>query len=152
MNDIRSVLFAKNINLELKASTKRGIVEEMVQMLYQNGHISDQEVFVDEILFRETEGITGIGNGIAIPHGRSEVVKDSVIAIGRTDKVIDWETFDDVPVQCIIMFAVRNLDMSKHIILLSQAAQLLLDEDVIDILLHSNSKNEIMNVFHKEGS
>lgn len=108
--------------------------------------------FIDELVHREAEGVTGIGEGIAIPHGRSAVVNRSVIAIGRTRADVSWETFDDKPVRCIIMFAIRDVDMSQHIMLLSHVAQLLLDKDVIDTLHHAHTVEEIVTVLRKEES
>ena len=108
--------------------------------------------YFDELVHREAEGVTGIGEGIAIPHGRSAVVNRSVIAIGRTRTDVSWETFDDKPVRCIIMFAIRDVDMSQHIMLLSHVAQLLLDKDVIDTLHHARTVEEIVNILRKEES
>ena len=104
-----------------------------------------------EIYERESEGITGIGDGIAIPHGRSKTVKKNVIAVGRTKTgILDWESFDDKPIDCIIMFAIRDVDMSQHIMLLSHVAELLLDKDVIEVLHTAQTSSEIVNVLRKD--
>ena len=115
MLDIREVLLEENVNLDLNAGTKEEVFTQMTRMLYENGVIREEQPFIDELVHREAEGVTGIGDGIAIPHGRSAVVNRSVIAIGRTRTDVSWETFDDKPVRCIIMFAIRDVDMSQHI-------------------------------------
>ena len=152
MLDIREVLMEENVNLELEARTKEEVFTQMTRMLYENGAIREEQPFIDELVHREAEGVTGIGEGIAIPHGRSAVVNRSVIAIGRTRADVSWETFDDKPVRCIIMFAIRDVDMSQHIMLLSHVAQLLLDKDVIDTLNHAHTVEEIVTVLRKEES
>ena len=152
MLDIREVLLEENVNLDLKAGTKEEVFTQMTRMLYENGVIREEQPFIDELVHREAEGVTGIGEGIAIPHGRSAVVNRSVIAIGRTRTDVSWETFDDKPVRCIIMFAIRDVDMSQHIMLLSHVAQLLLDKDVIDTLHHAQTVEEIVNILRKEES
>ena len=152
MLDIREVLLEENVNLDLKAGTKEEVFTQMTRMLYENGVIREEQPFIDELVHREAEGVTGIGEGIAIPHGRSAVVNRSVIAIGRTRTDVSWETFDDKPVRCIIMFAIRDVDMSQHIMLLSHVAQLLLDNDVIDTLHHARTVEEIVNILRKEES
>ena len=152
MLDIREVLMEENVNLELEARTKEEVFTQMTRMLYENGVIREEQPFIDELVHREAEGVTGIGEGIAIPHGRSAVVNRSVIAIGRTRADVSWETFDDKPVRCIIMFAIRDVDMSQHIMLLSHVAQLLLDKDVIDTLHHAHTVEEIVTVLRKEES
>ena len=152
MLDIREVLLEENVNLDLNAGTKEEVFTQMTRMLYENGVIREEQPFIDELVHREAEGVTGIGDGIAIPHGRSAVVNRSVIAIGRTRTDVSWETFDDKPVRCIIMFAIRDVDMSQHIMLLSHVAQLLLDKDVIDTLHHTRTVEEIVNILRKEES
>ena len=152
MLDIREVLMEENVNLDLNAGTKEEVFTQMTRMLYENGVIREEQPFIDELVHREAEGVTGIGDGIAIPHGRSAVVNRSVIAIGRTRTDVSWETFDDKPVRCIIMFAIRDVDMSQHIMLLSHVAQLLLDKDVIDTLHHARTVEEIVNILRKEES
>lgn len=151
MLDIKEVLFDENVCLNLKATTKDEAISEMTKMLYRNQVIEDQKTFIKEIYERESEGITGIGDGIAIPHGRSKTVKKTVIAVGRSNEGIrDWETFDNKPVKCIIMFAIRDVDMSQHIMLLSHVAELLLDEDVIQVLHTAQTSSEIVNVLRKD--
>ena len=152
MLDIREVLLEENVNLDLNAGTKEEVFTQMTRMLYENGVIREEQPFIDELVHREAEGVTGIGDGIAIPHGRSAVVNRSVIAIGRTRTDVSWETFDDKPVRCIIMFAIRDVDMSQHIMLLSHVAQLLLDKDAIDTLHHARTVEEIVNILRKEES
>lgn len=147
---VEEVLFEENVCLNLKANTKDEVIREMIAMLYENKVIENQEVFLKEIYEREKEGITGIGDGIAIPHGRSNTVKKNVIAIGRVEKGVAWETFDSLPVHCIIMFAIRDVDMSQHIMLLSHIAELLLDKEVINVLHHADTVKEIMEVLGKE--
>lgn len=149
MLEIDTVLFEENICLDLKAHTKDEAIREMTHILYENKVIEDQEIFIQEIYKRESEGVTGIGNGIAIPHGRSDTVKKSVIAIGRSKNDLKWESFDEIPVTCLIMFAIRDVDISQHILLLSRVAELLLDDDVIDILHHGKNANEIMKLFRR---
>ena len=152
MLDIREVLLEENVNLELEARTKEEVFTQMTRMLYENGAIREEQPIIDELVHRDSEGVTGNGDGIAIPHGRSAVVNRSVIAIGRTRADVSWETFDDKPVRCIIMFAIRDVDMSQHIMLLSHVAQLLLDKDVIDTLHHAHTVEEIVTVLRKEES
>ena len=122
MLDIREVLLEENVNLDLNAGTKEEVFTQMTRMLYENGVIREEQPFIDELVHREAEGVTGIGDGIAIPHGRSAVVNRSVIAIGRTRTDVSWETFDDKPVRCIIMFAIRDVDMSQHIMQIGRAS------------------------------
>lgn len=147
--EIKDVLSIENININIKGSTKKEVIDEMVQSLYDLGNINSIEDFKKDIYLREEEGITGIGKGIAIPHGRGESVVKTSIMVGRADHPIEWEACDDEPVRFVIMFAVRNVDMSQHIVLLSKVAVLLCDDDIINQLMISKSKEEIYNILGK---
>lgn len=149
--NIRSVLSQENVKLELQGRTKDEVLREMSEMLYQNGCITDQEAFVKELYLREEEGITGIGEGIAIPHGKSPIVTKTVVAVGRNLEGIEWETFDDKPVRVVIMFAVRDVDVSQHVMLLSRVAELLCDKEVTNALLEAKTVEEIIKILGKEG-
>lgn len=146
--EIATVLASENIKLELKGSTKQAVLREMSELLFQNGHITDVDGFVDELNLREEEGITGIGEGIAIPHGKSPLVKKTVIVVGRNLSGIEWETFDDKPVRIVIMFAVRDVDESKHIMLLSRVAELLCDKEITKALLEASDEESIINILN----
>lgn len=150
--NIRSVLSPENVKLELHGRTKDEVLQEMTELLFQNGCVTDREAFIKALYLREEEGITGIGEGIAIPHGKSSVVAKTAIAIGRNLDGIEWETFDDKPVRVVIMFAVRDVDMSQHIMLLSRVAELLCDGDVTAALFETKDTGEIIQILGREGS
>lgn len=149
---IRSVLSAENIKLALRGKTKAEVLREMSELLFQNGHITDVDAFVAELQLREAEGITGIGEGVAIPHGKSPVVTKTVVAVGRSRDGIAWESFDDKPVHVVILFAVRDVDRSQHVMLLSRIAELLCDKDVPNALLVAEGCEEIIQILGKEGA
>ncbi|MGT2911200.1 PTS sugar transporter subunit IIA [Streptococcus cameli] len=138
------------INLELNATTKDGVIEELSQMLFQSGYLSDKKEFIEDVYLREKEGVTGIGQGIAIPHGKSDSVIKTAIAIGRTKTAIEWETLDEEPVNFIILFAVRNVEANtKHIKLLQQVAIKLADDDFIDAIQTVDSNSKLLELLSK---
>ncbi|CQR23725.1 PTS system fructose-specific transporter subunit IIA [Streptococcus varani] len=138
------------INLELEATTKEEVIESLSELLFENGAISDKHSFIEDVYLRETEGVTGIGQGIAIPHGKSESVCHTSIAIGRTKKSIEWETLDENPVNFIILFAVKNTEANtKHIKLLQQVAIKLADDEFIETIQKVSSSEELLDLFSK---
>lgn len=144
--ELETVLSPENVRLQLKGRTKEEVLQEMTELLFENGYITSREDFLKELYLREEEGITGIGDGIAIPHGKSEVVTRTAIAVGRNREGIQWETFDDKPVQVVILFAVRDVDRSQHIMLLSRVAELLCDKEVSKGLLKAEDTETILNI------
>lgn len=145
--DINCVMAVSRINLDLKAKNKKEVFEEMSQMLFEDECINNVEDFIKDLYLREEEGMTGVGDGIAIPHGKSDSVVHTSVAIGRANHDIDWNTMDDKPVRVVIMFAVRSVDKTKHVVLLSQVASALCDEDVVKKLMTVKSKEEVIDLF-----
>ena len=107
---IADVITEELIYLEMKAKTKEEVVRELSELLEKNGSITNVDEFLKDVFQREKEGMTGIGNGLAIPHGKSKSVLKTCLAVGKVSTPIKWETLDDQPVQVIILFAVKDTD------------------------------------------
>lgn len=151
INNVREIISEQLINLNMKASTKREAIEELTADLYREGNVINPKKFIADVYYREEEGQTGLGNHIAIPHGKSDAVKITSIAFGRTNKDLKWETPDGEPVHVIILFAVRNVDKTTvHLKLLSQVAMALADDDTLNRLLETNDKTEIIQLLSQE--
>ncbi|CRH30827.1 PTS system, fructose specific enzyme II, A component {ECO:0000313/EMBL:CCF08091.1} [Pantoea ananatis] len=148
MMDISRILTPRRVNLNLQASSKEEAIIELTDLLFSDGAISDKQAFIKDVWLREAEGSTGFENHIAIPHGKSSAVKQTTLAIGRSQQDIPWETLDGSQVRCIILFAVRLEDQNTpHIRLLSQVASALADDEVIAQLLVENDPSEIIRLF-----
>ncbi|EAH4442137.1 PTS sugar transporter subunit IIA [Listeria innocua] len=130
--DISKVISPALVNLELQATTKLEVIEELTDLFVETGAVVDKKAFIADVLYREEEGKTGLGEGVAIPHGKSASVINTSIAVGRTKTPVEWESLDDKPVNIIILFAVKNSDATTtHIKLLQKVAILLADDEVI---------------------
>ena len=146
--DISRILTPRRVNLALTATSKEEAINELTDLLVSDGTISDRAAFIRDVWLREAEGSTGFENHIAIPHGKSSAVKQTTLAIGRTQQDIPWETLDGSQVRCIILFAVRLEDQNTtHIRLLSQVASALADDEVIARLLAENDPGNIIRLF-----
>ncbi|GFZ29914.1 transcription antitermination protein BlgG [Clostridium zeae] len=151
--DLAAVIRSETIKLEMNARNKDEAIRELTQMLYDADKIANMEDFIEDVYYREKIGVTGIGNGFAIPHGKSKFVKKTCLAIGRTKCPIEWDSLDDQPVNFIILFAVTDEDKtSNHIRLLSQVATKLGDDEICERLKLANTSNEIYNIFAGNGN
>ncbi|QXO18956.1 MULTISPECIES: PTS sugar transporter subunit IIA [Vibrio] len=149
--DISKVLSVKHIKLNMVATTKKEAIEELTDLLVDDGAVIDKEHFVRDVWLREEQGSTGFENHIAIPHGKSEAVRQTTLAIGRTQNDIPWETMDGSDIRCIILFAVRMVDQNTtHIRLLSQVSSALADEEIIEQLLQEQDPQKIVELFNPE--
>ncbi|EOA6069171.1 PTS sugar transporter subunit IIA [Klebsiella pneumoniae] len=149
--DISTVLNVKNIKLNMTARTKEEFIEELTDLLIQDGAVTNKEDFIRDVWLREELGSTGFENHIAIPHGKSSGVSRTALAIGRTQHAIPWETMDSSDVRCIILFAVCLVDQNAtHIRLLAQVSGSLADEDIIAKLLVESDPYKIIALFNSE--
>lgn len=133
----------------LIVSDKDDAITKICTLLHDNGYISDVESFKSDVLKREEIGETGIGNMIAIPHGKSASVQKSAISICKLDKEIKWETLDGKGVKVIILFGVQDdvQAAKEHLKLLAQVARKLANEEVVESLVNAKSSKEIIDCF-----
>ncbi|HBW7596357.1 TPA: PTS sugar transporter subunit IIA [Klebsiella pneumoniae] len=149
--DISTVLNVKNIKLNMTARTKEEVIEELTDLLIQDGAVTNKQDFIRDVWLREELGSTGFENHIAIPHGKSSGVSRTALAIGRTQHAIPWETMDGSDVRCVILFAVCLVDQNAtHIRLLAQVSGSLADEDIIAKLLVESDPHKIIALFNSE--
>lgn len=138
------------INLELDTKTKDETLIEMIKMIKSNGNITSIDDFKDDVFKREGEGTTGVGMGLAIPHGKSEAVISECFAIARLKEPIEWNSLDGTPVFFVVMLAVpAKKATTLHLKLLSKLSYLLMDDDFRKKLMDSNSKKELINLISK---
>lgn len=145
------MLNVKNIKLNMTARTKEEVIEELTDLLIQDGAVTNKEDFIRDVWLREELGSTGFENHIAIPHGKSSGVSRTALAIGRTQHAIPWETMDGSDVRCVILFAVCLVDQNAtHIRLLAQVSGSLANEDIIAKLLVESDLHKIIALFNSE--
>ncbi|PKG24798.1 PTS mannose transporter subunit IIAB [Niallia nealsonii] len=148
--DFSKVVTEELIQLDLQAATKIEVIEELTNLLFVNGCILDEEAFIKDVMYRENEGVTGLEKGIAIPHGKSDAVLKTSIAIGRTKNPVEWESMDGNPINIIILFAVKNADKTTtHIKLLQKVAVLLADEETIEQFQTLQTKKDFLKLLSK---
>lgn len=145
--NIADVISKSRIDLHLKGTTKDEILREIVDVFDKDGVLSDKEQFLKDVYFRESEGPTGMTNGLCIPHGKSDAVIKTSIAVCRSDNYIEWESLDDKPVRVFVMMAVRNADKSELVRLLSQVAIKLCDDDLVAKLFETENPEDVIEIF-----
>ena len=151
MVDITTVLDPQVIKIGLDAQNKHDAIVKLARILKKANYIGDVDLFVKDIYLRESEGITGIGQGIAIPHGKSSDVKRIGVAIGILKHGIEWESLDDEKVKIVILFAVsKNADAARNQLkLLSVFAGKLGNKEVVAKLKKSKSVDDVIHAFEK---
>jgi len=135
---------------DLKASDKEELIKELVSLLEEKGEITDQEKVGNLLLEREKLGSTGIGQGIAIPHAKTDQVKQIVIAFGLSQKGLNFESLDEEPVY-IIFLVLAPIDATGiHLKVLAKIARLLKDKVFRNSLKSCKDTKEIFRVIKEE--
>ena len=140
------ILKPANIKIPLESKTKAEAIGELVQVLAASGDVTDQKKVLDAVLEREATRTTGIGNGLAIPHGKCQGTKDLVMAIGRAGTPIDFQAIDGRPVSIIWMLASPPDKTGPHIHALARISRLMTIDKVRAALLQAKTPQEAYDI------
>lgn len=140
------VLVKDTVFLDISVKNKEEILDLLSANLFELGRISSKELFMKDVYLRENEGETGIEEGLAIPHGKSDFVLKTSLSVARLQTPIEWETLDGNPVTIIILFAVPNGEHAntEHISLLAKVAGNLVNTKILNILKTCIDKDTII--------
>ena len=146
--NVKDVLDERVIDLNMKAADKKEAITNLAGKLKNAGYIADVESYVKDIYLRESQGQTGIGHYVAIPHGKSDSVTQVGIAIGKMENEIEWETLDGEGVKLIFLFAVGNdnENAKTHLKLLAEVARNLGNDEAVEQLLSAKTVEDIKAV------
>ncbi|MCM3767676.1 fructose-specific PTS transporter subunit EIIC [Neobacillus niacini] len=145
---ITELLTKQTINLSLNSSQKADVIEELVTVLASAGKLADRSQFKQAILNREAQSTTGIGEGIAIPHAKTEAVKEAAIAFGRSTGGVNYESLDGQPAHLFFMIAATEGANNTHLEALSRLSTILLKEEVRSQLLTAASEDEVLSIIN----
>lgn len=142
MNLIAQLLPLSNVITELDAGSKKSVFEQVGQLFEHNLHIARSDVS-ESLLIREKLGSTGLGQGVAIPHGRIKGLREAAAALIRMKKPIPFDAPDGKPVSLICALLVPEQATDLHLQILSELAQMFSDKNFREDLLKSRDQAEI---------
>lgn len=140
------------VKVPLEGKDKKSVITELVDLLDGNGALLDKEMALNAVLVREQTKSTGIGSGIAIPHGKCAAVKELVMAIGLASEAIDFESVDGKPVKIIFLLVSPADQTGPHIQALAKISRLMLDAEFKDELEGASSAEEVYELLDREES
>ncbi|MEN9420043.1 MAG: hypothetical protein RI988_3664 [Pseudomonadota bacterium] len=126
MNRLSAILPASNVLVNVDASSKKRVFEQ-AGLLFENQHTIARGVVTDSLFARERLASTGLGHGVAIPHGRIKGLKNPLAAVLRVQQPIAFEAPDDEPVSLLIFLLVPEAATQRHLEILSEIAEMLSD-------------------------
>jgi fructose-specific phosphotransferase system IIA component len=144
--NLTQILQLKSIKIPLESKDKESAILELVDLLDSNGLLSDRDKVLDAVLVREKNRSTGIGCGIAIPHGKCFSVRELVMAVGIAEEPIDFQSVDGKPVNIILLLLSPSDQTGPHIQALASISRLMLDEKFRQALEKTTSRQEVYDL------
>jgi len=140
---LSDILEEKNVIPDLKSKDKRGVLEELVDTIVRNDPSLDKSSLVKVLLEREKLGSTGIGDGVAIPHGKFHGIKTPIVSFGRSRKGLDFETMDGEPAFLFFLLVAPENSASIHLKALAKIAKILKSSSFREALIKVPTKEEL---------
>lgn len=134
----------------LKSRDKKGALSELVKLLEKNGYVKDGEKILEVIMEREKLGSTGIGQGIAIPHAKTDQINDILCALGISQNGVDFESLDGEPVYLIFLVLAPTKSIGQHLKTLAKIARLLKDKVFRNTLRTCKTPQEVLKVIRED--
>lgn len=149
---IADLLNTNLIKVPLERSGKKEVIAELVDLLVSNHKVKDRNKAYQAILEREEVMSTGVGESVAIPHGKSDGVDEVVGAFGISQKDIDFASIDNKPVRLVFLLITTPNETSSHLKVLSRVSRLLNKKEFRNNLLEATSSKQVLNLIRKEES
>ena len=147
---ITDFLDRRAIKIGITATDKEGILKELVDVLAEVKDIGDPKAIVKALLERESLGSTGIGQGIAIPHGKTDRVNELVAVLGISKKGVNFESLDGELVYIFFLLVAPKETAGPHLKALAQISRLLRDSYFCELLKRCKSADEVYELIRKE--
>lgn len=143
---ITELLDINSIDLNPQISNKEEAIDHLVNLLDQSGKLNDKEIYKESVLNREKQSTTGIGDGVAIPHGQSEGVQTAGLSAMVVKEGLDFKSLDGQPTYLFFMIGAPKDSGGAHLQALAQLSTLLMEEDFRNSLIHASSKEEFLQL------
>lgn len=146
---ITDLLDKRSISLNGAPKSKVEALDQVVALMAESGKINDEEAYRKQVYAREEESTTGIGEGIAIPHGKCDAVDRPGLAAMVVKDGVDFDALDGEPVTLIFLIAAPNTEDNVHLDVLSKLSVLMMDEEFSDSLRNAKSPDEFLEIIDK---
>ena len=147
---IMDFLDKRAITANLKATDKEGVIRELVDLLASAGDIKNKEELIKSVMTRESLGSTGIGQGIGIPHAKTQSVKSLVAALGLSHAGVNFESLDGEPVHIFFLLVAPEESAGPHLKALARISRMLKDKHFRDILRKAKDEKELLHTIQEE--
>ncbi|NFI05349.1 PTS fructose transporter subunit IIC [Clostridium botulinum] len=149
---IVDLLKKQGIELNFNPSSKDECIEKLVNLMDKTGNLNNKEEYKKAIIAREAQSTTGIGEGIAIPHGKTNAVKKASLAAAVCKKGVDYDSLDGAPANLFFMIAVPDNSDNLHLEVLARLSTILMDEKFRETLINCEDKDQFLKLIDEKES
>lgn len=142
-NNITDYLVKDTISLDLQGKNKNAIIKEIFENIKKSGLVKDENEALKSLLKREEMGSTGIGNGFALPHAKTDAVDEIIITLGISKSMIEYDSIDEEPVNIFFMFLCPISKSHEYLKILARISRIMRLEGFRENLLKCNTIDEI---------
>ncbi|MGQ7659737.1 PTS fructose transporter subunit IIABC [Streptococcus suis] len=144
---IQDVLKKDVMLLDLQATSKEAVIDEMIASLVDKGYVTDFDVFKTGIMNREAQTTTGLGDGIAMPHAKNAAVKEATVLFAKSNKGVDYASLDGQPTDLFFMIAAPEGANDTHLAALAELSKYLMKAGFADRIRAATNPEEVIAVF-----
>lgn len=149
---LTEILSPKCLRVPLEAADKTGAITELVDLLAEQGCIADRDKVLTAVLNRERTASTGIGRGLAVPHGKSTGCTELVMAMGKASPPMDFDSKDGQPVEIVVLLASPPDKTGPHIQALARISRLMLMDSFRAALAEATTADQFWDVIQSHES
>ena len=143
--NLKQFIDRRNMIADCDATSKEETIKQLAGHLHANGCLFDADAFLAAVREREAHCTTGIGGGVAIPHGNTSAVKQTSVAVAKLSNGVDWQAMDEKPVNLVFLLAVQETDAADtHLRLLQEIAIKLMDDAIVAALHQAATTEDIL--------
>ncbi|GLO62891.1 hypothetical protein MACH09_33990 [Vibrio sp. MACH09] len=152
---LTTITDASLINIKMTFNSRDEAIRALAEQLNQQGKLHDLDEYLEAVYAREAHGATALGEGLAVPHGKTDAVKEAAFAVATLAEDVKWpgidEDDDEEDVNLIFLIAIPNAEAgSTHMHLLTALTSTLVDDDVREAVLNASSADEILTIFDEQ--
>ena len=149
---IEEILKKESVIADLLGGSKEKVIKEMTQCLKKNNFIKNDQALFETLMEREKLGSTGIGENVAIPHGKSDEVTQIITVLGRSKKGVEFESLDQKPVHFVCMVIAPAHSTGQHLKVLARVSRIFKNQGIREEILKAENSDTIYSILMNEDS
>ena len=147
---IADYINVETIDLNLKAKNKNAVIKELFENIKKSGQVENEELALEDLYTRESMGSTGIGKNVAVPHAKTEAVRELTVTLGISKNGIEYDAIDNENVNIFVMFLCPKNEEQEYLRVLARISRMIKEDKFRENLIKAKTKEEIIEIIRNE--